>query len=79
MRYVHSYGALTHQLLAGKASIDELGIDFGAGLYQHEVDYLIRNEWVMQADDLLWRRSKLGLFLGSEESARLADYISTVV
>ena len=79
VRYVHSYGALTHQLLAGKASIDELGIDFGAGLYQHEVDYLIRNEWVMQADDLLWRRSKLGLFLGSEETARLADYISTVV
>ena len=79
VRYVHSYGALTHQLLAGKAGIDELGIDFGAGLYQHEVDYLIRNEWVMQADDLLWRRSKLGLFLGGEESARLADYICSVV
>jgi len=78
-RYVHSYGALTHQLLAGKTRIDDLGIDFGAGLYQHEVDYLIRHEWVMQADDLLWRRSKLGLLLEDEESARLADYIGSIV
>ncbi len=76
VRYVHSYGGLTHRLLAGKTCIADLGADFGAGLYQHEVDYLIQNEWVLQADDLLWRRSKLGLFLGSEESACLADYIA---
>ncbi|PPU18117.1 hypothetical protein, partial [Xanthomonas arboricola] len=38
-----------------------VGTHFGADLYQAEVDYLRAHEWAVTADDILWRRSKLGL------------------
>ncbi|ELU00837.1 hypothetical protein CAPTEDRAFT_101491, partial [Capitella teleta] len=79
IRFVHSYGSLTHEFLGEMTRIRDLGIHFGSGLYQCEVDYLIHKEWVMEADDLLWRRSKLGLFLSAEESGVLADYIQSSV
>lgn len=78
-RYAQSYGSLTYQFLGGMNSISDLGIDFGAGLYQCEVDYLICKEWVIEVEDLLWRRSKLGLSLNAEESCVLADYIESCV
>ncbi|MFK0570322.1 glycerol-3-phosphate dehydrogenase [Endozoicomonas sp.] len=79
IRYAHSYGSLADKFLNGMGCISDLGIDFGSGLYQCEVDYLIRNEWVIEAEDLLWRRSKLGLFLSTEESSVLADYIKSSI
>jgi glycerol-3-phosphate dehydrogenase len=36
-------------------------LGFGSGLYAKEVDYLVNNEWAVSCDDILWRRSKLGL------------------
>ncbi len=60
-RYVHTYGTRTHALLQGAAGIADLGRHFGAGLYEREVLYLIDNEWAVTADDILWRRTKLGL------------------
>lgn len=79
IRYARSYGSLAYQFLDGVCSISDLGMDFGSGLYQREVDYLIHNEWVLKVDDLLWRRSKLGLSLSTEESCVLADYIESSV
>ena len=78
-RFAHSYGSLAHEFLGEVFSVQELGIHFGAGLYQCEVDYLIHKEWVVEGDDLLWRRSKLGLFLSAEESGVLVDYIRSSV
>jgi len=52
-----------------------LGHHFGGGLYAAEVDYLVQNEWVQKEDDLLYRRTKLGLVLGDEEQAALANYL----
>lgn len=54
----------------------ELGRDFGAGLSQAEVDYLRREEWAHTAEDVLWRRTKLGLRLSAEQQAELAEYMS---
>lgn len=59
--YVHTYGTRTSVLLQGAQRIEDLGHDFGAGLYEREVRYLIDNEWAVTADDILWRRTKLGL------------------
>ena len=53
----------------GCASREDLGRDFGAGLSEREVDYLIEQEWAETADDILWRRSKLGLQHRGEEAA----------
>ena len=47
----------------------------GDGLYEAEVEYLRRHEWAATADDILWRRSKLGLHLDAETVARLEEYL----
>ncbi|MDE2436851.1 MAG: glycerol-3-phosphate dehydrogenase, partial [Sphingomonadales bacterium] len=53
------------------------GRDFGAGLSQAEVDYLIAEEWALTAEDVLWRRTKLGLRLSQQQQAALADYLGS--
>jgi len=74
-RLVHSYGTRARDLLGEARSLDALGEHFGADLYQAEVDYLVRHEWVTEVEDILWRRSKLGLRIEKEGVARLAAYL----
>ena len=51
------------------------GRDFGGGLSQAEVDYLVAEEWARTAEDVLWRRTKLGLRLTAEQQRALAEYL----
>lgn len=51
------------------------GREFGGGLCQAEVDYLVAEEWAKTAEDVLWRRTKLGLRLNKQEQAALAEYL----
>jgi glycerol-3-phosphate dehydrogenase len=74
-RYLRCYGTLCLFWLKGKQSLTDMGSDFGAGLYQAEVDYLLTQEWVKTADDLLWRRTRLGLYLDKIDLERLREYI----
>ena len=74
-RWVRSYGTKTHAILSKAASLANLGDDFGHGLYAAEVDYLIEQEWAQSADDILWRRSKLGLRFAPPETQKLEIYI----
>lgn len=74
-RYVRQYGLLCHKFLANKQGIDTLGEHFGASLYQAEVDYLIKHEWAMTVDDVIWRRTKQGLRLSSSQKQHLESYI----
>jgi glycerol-3-phosphate dehydrogenase len=74
-RLARCYGTRVRDMLAGILDIGDLGVHFGAGLYQREVEYLIRTEWAMTADDILWRRSKLGLRLSDAEAARFGAWI----
>ena len=53
----------------------DLGVRFGANLYQKEVDYLCTKEWARSADDILWRRSNLGFSFSAEERSSLGKYI----
>ena len=55
------------------------GRDFGAGLSQAEVDYLRAEEWALTAEDMLWRRTKLGLRLSAAQQAELADYLGAAL
>jgi glycerol-3-phosphate dehydrogenase len=68
-RLVRLYGTAAPEA-AGPA--DAPGHDFGAGLHESEIDYLIRREWARTGEDVLWRRTKLGLRL-SEAEAREVD------
>lgn len=73
--------ALIHRLaraygtLAGEILRPGLGHHFGGGLYQSEVAYLTKNEWATTGDDILWRRSKLGLRLTEEERSALSKWM----
>jgi glycerol-3-phosphate dehydrogenase len=76
-RFVRSYGTLCHRFLQGCERLDDLGEAFGGHLYRKEVDYLMEHEWATTVDDILWRRTKLGLELQDEERARLQHYLQT--
>ena len=58
---------------------NDWGEHFGAGLYAREVLYLMREEWAQTAEDILWRRSKLGLRLSASQVARLDEWMRTQV
>lgn len=73
-RWLRAYGTRTDRLLDGRDDLKALGQDFGGGLYEAELDYLMRYEWARTAEDVLWRRSKLGLHLPSGASERVADW-----
>ena len=55
----------------GRAGLGDLGERLGEGLYEAEVEYLRQYEWAQTAEDVLWRRSKLGLHVGATTAARL--------
>jgi len=75
-RLVSAYGTKAKEILMGAAGRAFLGRDFGAGLSEAEVDYLMREEWAEQAKDVLWRRSKLGLRLSQDEIAALEAFMA---
>jgi glycerol-3-phosphate dehydrogenase len=64
------HGSGLDDLLEGVRTVADLGQHFGGHLYETEVRYLIGDEWVVEADDVLWRRTKEGLHM--TESQRLA-------
>jgi glycerol-3-phosphate dehydrogenase len=72
-RYARSYGTRLYKIIGEARRITDLGEDYGAGFYQSELDYLRQYEWAKTADDVLWRRSKLGLLFSASESATLAS------
>ncbi len=78
-RYSESYGTLLHRVINRAQLLSDLGRNFGAGLYENEVNYLIEHEWAQTVEDIIWRRSKLGLRLSKEEIDRLKAYLTTVV
>ena len=74
-RLAHAYGTRATKLLGNAKSLADLGQSFGATLTESEVRYLIANEWACTAEDVVWRRSKLGLRLSAEEIAALDQWI----
>ena len=75
-RIVRAYGTSAREWLGEAQSRADLGHDFGAGLSRAEVDFLVLREWARTAEDVLWRRSKLGLRLDAAQVAGLADYLA---
>ncbi|MDY8109463.1 glycerol-3-phosphate dehydrogenase [Fulvimarina sp. 2208YS6-2-32] len=71
-RLVRSYGTdAKHFAKAGK-----MGENFGHGLFAAEIDWMIDREWARSAEDVLWRRSKLGLRFSEEETRAVEDHVS---
>ncbi|HEX4873924.1 MAG TPA: glycerol-3-phosphate dehydrogenase, partial [Sphingorhabdus sp.] len=60
-------------------SLAECGQHFGHGLTEREVDYLVHHEWARTAEDILWRRGKLGLRMSQQEQLQLENHLRKVV
>ncbi len=75
-RYARAYGTRTDKLLAGARSLGDLGEEIGDGLYEVELSYLTRYEWALTAEDVLWRRSKIGLRASPDTVGRLGEWLA---
>ena len=74
-RIVRAYGTTALAIFVGASCLADCGRDFGHGLTEREVRHLITREWARTAEDVLWRRTKLGLRFGPEEAASLDEFI----
>ena len=77
-RWAITYGYRSWRLLDGVQGLSDMGEHIGSGLYSREVDYLCSQEWALEAHDILWRRTKLGLFTTPEEQQHLAQYMTSL-
>jgi glycerol-3-phosphate dehydrogenase len=75
-RLVRAYGTRARKLIQGIGEDIDWGQTFGADLTEREVRYLMQHEWAQTAEDVLWRRSKLGLRLSKAEASRLDDWMA---
>jgi len=75
VRLARAYGTRACRFLQDARSMADLGRDFGCGLTEAEVRYLIENEWARTADDILWRRSKLGLHMNDAQQMALREFL----
>jgi glycerol-3-phosphate dehydrogenase len=75
-RYAHAYGTRLAVILDGARSLTDLGEEVLPELYEREVDFLCRMEFAQTAEDILRRRTGLGLYVGREGVARLEEWLA---
>ncbi|MET0547319.1 MAG: glycerol-3-phosphate dehydrogenase [Caulobacterales bacterium] len=74
-RLARTYGTRAWRILESAKTFANLGEHFGAGLTAREVRYLVAHEWARTIDDILWRRTKLGLRLNARDQDRLRGWL----
>jgi glycerol-3-phosphate dehydrogenase len=74
-RLARTYGTLSATVLGNAETENELGQHFGGGLCKREVEYLINTEWALTAEDILWRRTKLGLRMSEQDILGLSSWL----
>ena len=74
-RLIRAYGTDAFVMLDGAKTVADLGVHFGGTLYAREVAWLVHNEWAVTAEDVLWRRTKLGLMLEESAASHLSDWL----
>jgi len=74
--YARTYGSRTEMLLEGATSLTDLGENFGHEFYEAELRYLVKNEWVRELDDAIWRRTKQGMWLNKAQQARISEWLA---
>ena len=77
-RMSRAYGTRTNRILAGAVTLDDLSPVLAADLTTREVDYLVNVEWARTAEDILFRRTKLGLHIDRSATRPLEDYLERI-
>ncbi|MGP1679523.1 MAG: glycerol-3-phosphate dehydrogenase [Burkholderiales bacterium] len=72
-RLLRRHGTLSEKILDDAKCAADLGENFGGGLYERELAYLIEHEWARAAEDVLWRRTKCGLHMDEPQRRRVAE------
>lgn len=75
-RYIRTYGTASRDILSKSSSVEDLGRLFVGTLYEKEVQYLVENEWAMTSEDILWRRTKQGLYASQDNVKALDTYLA---
>jgi glycerol-3-phosphate dehydrogenase len=75
-RLVRAYGTETRAVLGGAATAADLGRDFGGTLTEVELRWLMAREWARRAEDVVWRRSKLGLRMTPDQITALDAWMT---
>jgi glycerol-3-phosphate dehydrogenase len=75
-RLARAYGTRMRRIVGGASSLEGLGEHYGDGVYEAEILYLLRHEWLETVEDLLWRRTKLGLVAAPATVERLQRRLS---
>jgi glycerol-3-phosphate dehydrogenase len=75
-RLFRAYGTKIHDLIGSAQQFSDLGAVLGADLTEAEVRYLVHHEWAMTAEDILWRRTKLGLRLSTDQVAAVNECVA---
>ncbi len=73
---MRTYGTRAEQLIGTAQSLEDLGEHFGHHLYEAELRYLVAEEWVVELDDAIWRRTKLGMWLDDAQKQRVAQWLA---
>lgn len=76
VRLVNAYGTRAASILTGARRPEDLGRDFGFGLTEAEVVFLMAEEWAQTASDVLWRRSRLGLYFNAAQTKTLDAFMA---
>jgi glycerol-3-phosphate dehydrogenase len=74
-RYIKLYGTRAKNFLKDAKSYKDLGKSFSNSLYQAELEYLVDTEWARNSEDVLWRRTKLGLLFTDKEQQVLEKWL----
>ncbi|MBC7987887.1 MAG: glycerol-3-phosphate dehydrogenase [Sphingomonadaceae bacterium] len=75
-RMARAYGSRIDRVLGDARTAADLGEDFGGGLSERELGYLVCEEWARDAEDVIWRRTKTGLRTSAEQDARIAAWLA---
>ena len=75
-RLLRRHGTLAEEIIGEAREERALGMDFGGGLHECELQYLVEREWVREADDALWRRTKCGLHMSAAQKAQVREWLA---
>ena len=78
-RLFNNYGLDAWNILGKAKSISDLGECFGSDLFSAEIEFLVKYEYARFADDILWRRTKVGLKVAKTASKKLDSYLQQLL